>query len=308
MTLILTTLVLIVHLLCVNVASGSPLICVWLEWRGGKVELRASRSLVGISLATLFLGGVLGLVLGAFKGSGDYWQFWIGPLGYKATWGALELAFSVVLLSGCWLWAGRKSSGARWPRLARAALLVLAATNLLYHFPFLFIVANRLWMEGLPAGRASIDAATFRQLMMAQDTPALAVHVMLASVAVSGLALAIMGLRQADTRLIGWGGRWSLAATLLQLPVGLWILGTMPADLQPRVLGSDGLATVLFLVSAVVTLWLARELASLSLGETSRPVLLRAAAAMLIVVSLMTMLDQHLRRVAMAATTTQSQE
>ena len=287
-------------------ASGSPLICAWLEWRGGLVELRASRSLVSLSIATLVLGGVLGLALGALKGTSDYWQLWVGPLGYKAAWGVLELMFSLVLLIGCWLWAGRQRSAARWPRIARAALLVLAATNLLYHFPFLFIVANRVWMEGLPAGHTSIDAATFRQLMMAQDTPALAVHVMLASVAVSGLVLAILGLQQADSRLIGWGGRWSLAATLVQLPVGLWILGTMPADLQSRVLGTDGFATALFLISVVATLWLARELASLSMGESSRLAVLRSCAAMLIVVSLMTTLDQHARRVAAAAT--QSQE
>lgn len=267
------------------------------------MELRASRSLIGISLATLLLGGILGIALGALKEHGDYWQFWIGPLGYKAAWGVLELAFSVVLLIGCRFWAGPKGVSARGQRLTRAALLVLAATNLLYHFPFLFIVANRLYMEGLPAGRVTVDAAVFRQLMVAGDTPALAVHVMLASIAVSGLALVIVGWRQASVQLIRWGGRWSLAASLLQLPVGLWILGAMPADLPPRMLGSDGVVTTLFLISVIGTLWLARELAALSMGETSRATVLRACTAILIVISLMTALDQHMRRVSVAATT-----
>ncbi|HEX5102871.1 MAG TPA: hypothetical protein VFV87_03620, partial [Pirellulaceae bacterium] len=59
-----TTIVLIAHLLCVNVAAGAPILCVWLEWRGDRLARKAAAYLGGMGLVTLIAGGLLGLAVG----------------------------------------------------------------------------------------------------------------------------------------------------------------------------------------------------------------------------------------------------
>ena len=96
-------------------------------------------------------------------------------------------------------------------------------------------------------------------------------------------------------KLATWGGRWALAASLLQLPIGLWTLFAMPADVQSRLMGNEAPATLLFLIAMLAALWLMRELAVVSLGEVTRASLVRAIGAMLVVVGLMTVMQQQLR-------------
>jgi len=184
---------------------------------------------------------------------------------------------------------------------ARSLVAVLAATNLLYHFPLLFSVAARLTDAGEGSGDR-IGGAEFRRLMIIGDTPAIATHVALASLAVAGvmlLGLALRWLRQGDEagagRVARWGGRWALVASVAQLPVGLWTLLVMPAAAQSRMMGESALGTLLFLAALVAALWLINELLHISMGETTRPRLIRAMAAMLVTVVLMTAMQQQAR-------------
>jgi hypothetical protein len=301
-----TILVLIAHLVCVNVAAGGPIVCVWLEWKQGALARRAACYLGQLSLLALVAGGLLGVVLGGMKWTPEYQSLWSGPLSNKLHWAVGEFAFSMLLAIAYWLWArgGAKVSGAAESvaaRLGRGTLAVLNGTNLLYHFPTLFIVANKLHAAGQISGEA-IRGAAFRDLAGAGDTPALAMHVGLASVAVAAvtlLGLALWLMRQSaeleDSRtLASWGGRWALAASLAQIPVGLWTLLKLPAGAQSRLLGGDPLGTGLLFAAMLAALWLLRELAAVSMGETTQPVLVRAMAAMLVVVGLMTAMQQVL--------------
>jgi hypothetical protein len=138
--------------------------------------------------------------------------------------------------------------------------------------------------------------------MIVGETPALSVHVALASIAVGGvllLGLALRWLRQGDVAAAGriaiCGGRWSLAATLVQLPVGLWTLTALSPPAQARLMGSSAIGLLLFIGSLTAALWLTRELASVALGETARPVLIRSMAALLITVLLMTAMQRQTR-------------
>jgi hypothetical protein len=97
-------------------------------------------------------------------------------------------------------------------------------------------------------------------------------------------------------RVAGWGGMWALAPTLAQLPVGLWVLFSLPAGMQNRLMGADETSTGLFFLSIFAALWLMRELANVAMGETERKALIRSMVAMLVVVVLMTAMHQTARR------------
>jgi hypothetical protein len=298
-------LLLSAHLLCVNVASGGPIVAAWLDWRGARsgdeAAAKAAVALAGWSLGGLVIGALLGLIVGAIKWDAEYRALWLGPLSYKLHWAGVEAIFSLVLMLGWWQWLPGKAGGSRWAMAARGLIAVLAATNLLYHFPILFSVAAHL-VDGGQTGGGRIDAAEFRRLMIAGDAPALAIHVVLASVAVSGIVLLGLALRwqrrghEAEAaKLARWGGRWALVPSLLQLPVGLWTLAMLPAAAQSQIMGESTLGTLLLVASLGAALWLLNELVHISMGETNRPLLVRAMTAMLVTVTLMIAMQQHLR-------------
>ena len=181
---ILLALLLTAHLLCVNVASGGPLVAAWLDGRGTRGDNAAARAavyLARVSLAALLAGTALGVVIGWLKWDTDYRALWLGPLSYKLKGAIIEVAFSLLLILGWWLWLPEKSGGSTAAMIARCLVALLAATNLLYHFPLLFSVAARLQSDGQTAGPA-ISGAGFRRLIDAEAV-ALMTHVALASLA-----------------------------------------------------------------------------------------------------------------------------
>lgn len=299
----LSTILLIAHLLCVNVAAGGPIVCVWLEWwREGEVARLAAAYLGRMSLVALVLGGALGMAIGWLHWTPGYRALWTGPLAYKLHWGAAELVVSLALAVSYWLLVRRKGEPSRSARLVRGTVTLLNGTNLLYHFPSLFVVAGKLAEAGVTSGEA-IRGAEFRRLAWMGEAPALAIHVILASVAVAGVMLLGLALRwqrhdesPADvSRLAIWGSRWALGASLAQLPVGLWTLAVLPAEMQSNLMGSQTLGTTLFAAAMLAVFWLLRDLAGVALGEATRPLMIRSMAAMLAVVGLMTAMQQAAR-------------
>jgi hypothetical protein len=301
---ILDILLLSVHLLAVNVAAGGPIVAAWLDWRGTRGDeaaARAARWLADWSLAGLLGGAVLGVAVGWLRWDAAYRALWLGPMSYKLHWAGIEAVFSLVLMILWWLWLPRQSGAGRGASIVRGLLALLASTNLLYHFPTMFSVAGRLYDAGQASG-GRIGPSEFRALMAQAETPAVAVHFVLASVAVAGVMLlgpALRALRRGNddeaAKLARWGGRWALAPSLLQLPVGLWALATLPAAAQARIMGSDTTGTLLLIAALVAAVWLMRELAGVAMGEVARPVLIRTMAAMLITIVLMTAMQQASR-------------
>lgn len=301
---LLLTLLLAAHLLCVNVASGGPLLAAWLDWRGTRgddVATTAATYLARASLLGLVVGAVLGLIVGCLKWDADYRSLWLGPLSYKLHWAVIEAIFSLVLMIGWWLWLPGRARGASRAMAARCLIAVLAATNLLYHFPPLFSVAARLDDAGQVSGE-QIGPAAFRRLMVAGDTPAIFLHVVLASLAVAGimlLGLAMRWLRGGDkvgaAKIARWGAQWALVPSLLQLPVGLWTLTALPAAAQSQLMGESTAGILLFVAALAAALWLINDLVHLAMGDVTRPLLIRAMAAMLLTVVLMTFMQQQTR-------------
>jgi hypothetical protein len=294
------------HLLCVNVASGGPIVAAWLDWRGTRGEEPAAQAAAYLgrtSIVGLLAGALLGVVIGWLKWDANYRALWLGPLSYKLHWAGIEAIFSLALMLGWWLWLPGRAGGSRHALAARSLVAVLSATNLLYHFPVLFSVAGHLADAGETGGE-QIAGAAFRQLMVAGETPALAVHVALASLAMPGtmlLGLALRWQRRGDeasaSKIARWGACWALLPSIAQLPVGLWTLMALPAAAQSQLMGSSTLGISLFLGSLGAALWLINDLVHVAIGEVARPIVTRAMAAMLVTVILMTAMQQQTRPV-----------
>lgn len=291
------------HLVCMNVASGGPLVALWLEWkdrRGDAVAPQAARYLATAAILALLVGSLLGLLIGWLKWTPEYAEIWQVRLWNKVKWGLGELAVSAVLLIGYWFWRKRATLPTRRGYIGRSLLLLITSTNLLYHFPTLLMVGSKL-AEGsfpsdvdIPAG--TLTARQFRPLLLHDEIPALSVHFGLASVAMAGVTLFGLALRRLRSdedprgahRIIAWGGWSALVATGLQLVVGLWLLVTTPPDMQSQLIGSSLLATGCFVGSLILVVWLLRELADVTIGEPTRGGLIRSMIAMTAIVLLMT--------------------
>jgi len=181
--------VLAAHLMCVNVASAGPLVCIWLDWRGGRGDMladRVGRFLCWKSLALLLVGGLLGLFLGYLHWDESY-RHVLSRFPSKIFFGVWELIFSLVLITATGLlW--RFAPHAKWARWGRAVMLILTGTNLLYHFPFLFAIISRVH-AGAANPDGVVDAAVFRRLMMEDSVLPQAVHFVFASFAMVGMTL-----------------------------------------------------------------------------------------------------------------------
>jgi hypothetical protein len=304
MTEVAVILLLAVHLLCVNVASGGPILGAWLDWRGRSGDEAASKAakfLARWSVVGLLAGAVLGLIVGWLKWDAAYRSLWLGPLSYKLHWAGIEAVFSLVLLVIWGFWLPARSERAAGAVACRGILAMLSSTNLLYHFPPLFAVAAQLYDEGHVSG-VRLSGAAFRQQMLAGVAPSITVHVALASIAAAGVMLLILALRQGRTgeekravRVAVWGGRWAVAPSLAQLPVGLWTLATLPATQQTKIMGSDAAATLLLIAAVLAAFWLVSDLAKIAMRETHPRMLARAILAMIVTVVLMTALQQQTR-------------
>jgi len=282
------------HLLCVNVAAGGPLVCLWLESKEGRGDLLAGRAANYLGAAawwTLLAGAGLGVAIGSLQWSEAYAELWTITMWKKVAWGIGEYGFSFLLASMYVLWRNYGTRRLRWLRLA---VLLLNGTNLLYHFPFLFSVASSIQVAAKPV--SPLTPAEFRQWMLHQDVLARVVHVVLASIAVAGVMLLGLAMRlkrlgataDEETRVARWGGWIALAPTLAQIPVGLWLITALPAPWQSRVLGGDVAAMVLLGVSVVLTVLLLQDLAAIALGDVQRKFLVRSMLLTVLIVLLMT--------------------
>lgn len=303
---VLLILVHAVHLLCVNVAAAGPIVCIGLDWgeaRGSELAGRAGRFLVWGSLWALALGVGFGVLFG--------WLLWdeayrdvLRLFPSKIFFGVWELVFSASLVAACGIsmsWSARNRNSDAPPRphvaarIVRSIVFVLAATNLLYHFPVLFgVIANV--SAGYSQAADVVDAAAFRGLMVQHAVLAKTVHFGVASVAVTGMVLAAWALWQArgkdsaaDVLNAGaWGARIALGATIVQLPVGLWVVASLPRSVRLEVLGGDIVAAVLLGLSVLGSFALLQQLAAAAFGEANRRTLGASIGLMALVVVMMT--------------------
>lgn len=291
---VISGIVLALHLVCMNVAAAGPLLCVWLDYRGARSDgdsQAAARYLANTCLNLLLVGGLLGMAQGWLHWNAAYREL-LSRFAPRITWGIVEFGFSAVLLAAYAGWMTLRPVVGRPVYVARTMLAVLAATNLLYHFPPLFSM-----LAGAAAGQLEIghvvNSAEFRRLLGRGDVLALAVHFIIASFAVSGTLLlafgaGLVGRPAADRpRIAIGGGRIALVTTLLQLPVGVWLIVQLPANAQRRMMGEDPWSAALLIAALLTSFWLLHQLAAAAFGEVSRASARRTIVAMSTVVLLM---------------------
>ncbi|MBC8356518.1 MAG: hypothetical protein H8E66_31440 [Planctomycetes bacterium] len=255
---------------------------------------RAAKFLAWKSLVLLVVGVVFGLLTAGFLWNDAYHDV-MHVFMYKIKWGAWELLFSLVLMSLYAFLLFRGAPKSLVGRVGRASIAILTGTNMLYHFPVLFIVISEV-AGGYLEVPGQVDAAIFRSLMMESSVLARSVHFWFASFAVTGASLMGYGkwlLRKEDQQETGariaiWGARIALVPTLLQILVGVWVLSVLPAPMQQRLMGGDMLAVIAFALSIVGALWLMQQLAAVAFGDTQPRTLKMAIHLMYAVVILMT--------------------
>jgi hypothetical protein len=292
----ISTILLTLHLLSMNVASAGPLVCVWLAIRGRRGDVAAwqmGRQLSHCSLAALLLGVATGLALGvaAWFDSSQSFAEAIQRFPTSAVANFIgEVAFALVCLSvyaGLWeRWRARPW----WHGL----FAVLAATNLLYHFPPLMVVMDELAVRPELVAEPIVSRPVFRPLMLRPDVLSQSLHFVVASVAVVGAALIVIASRQravmdqdGSERLISAGARIALAASLAQLAIGVWVLFELPPDARGGLMGDAWPATGLFMAAMVMSVGLLNTLGTMALGDTSSSSVRRCILLMLGVVLLM---------------------
>ena len=283
--------VLTVHLLAMNVACGGPLLCLGLR-RYELNQERSQRSL-GQSLAWLSLGAFL---VGMLTGGGllvlpgaEGLRGALGRFPARAYWFAgAELLFSLICL-----WAYAQFWGRPRPWRWGHGLLAWAATgNLLYHFPPLMIVIGKLTKNPAWTVEAVIDRPLFLELMVHPEVLSLSLHYGAASLAVAAMGVLALVARQEseekETNACRGAARIALFCTLLQLPLGVWVLVTLPEAGRGALVGGSVLASALFLGSLITTMVLMQGLMRIAIGDFAKQDCLRVVWLMVLIVLLMT--------------------
>jgi hypothetical protein len=286
--MLLELVLLPLHLLFVNLAAAGPIGCMLMEWGESRGQLecgRAGRQLAAASIVALLLGAASGLLLGWVRWDAQSSELY-GRLGRKLVFGGIELLFSLSLMLAYWRWwRSETSPGRSW----RLLLLLLAGTNLLYHFPPLFAVLTHLRETGQAVGEP-ITATEFRSLVMLPEVLALFLHIVLAALATTGVYLIWQAQRdQANqpSSAAMWGARLALAATILQLPAGLWLTVAVSKTVQQNMMGGDPWATLAFLASLLGALSLMHHLAAVSFRVDAYGSRRSAVLLLIVVVTLM---------------------
>ncbi len=304
--LLLVTVVAL-HLAAAGVASVSPLVCVWLEWRGARslghagrldeATTWAARRMALDSLWLLGIAAILGSVaLGLLYVMG--WEAYFRAAAAvpvsRLAWGLAELLFSAACMAA-FLWM-------RLPRWARGGLAIVGSTNLLYHFPLLFssivVISKRpdLWDR-------TLSGQQMRTILFSSETLSRATHFTLAAATLTGLLLCTYSLRlsrlnfppELTRRIATWGARLSLAAAILQIPAGALLFVVMPANLRERIMFGDPLATTALAAAVLTVVGLLHHLLAMSLGEHGRKQIVRTLSLAGAVMLLMVLVSHRLR-------------
>jgi len=252
-----------------------PLASTWLDWTAARRQSpprdEVGRTLAVWSVWALLAGGALGGVLLAIRYHFDESYFRaLAVVPRDRLWFAgVEIIFSLALLI---LYAGFWN---RWRRARFAHRLVAAAaaTNLLAHFPALFVIISVIAARR-PIPTEPLDRAGYQGLLFSPEVVSRVFHLWLAAGATTGIVIALLALRrrprEADEQVAGEyqrtaksGAQLTLAMTMLQFPVGMWVAFVMPAAQRELLLGGDAVGSLLFLSSLLLAMGLLHVLAPL---------------------------------------------
>ena len=296
----LKSLLMAAHLLAMNLASAGPLFCMLLAHRASSGDLvagRVGRRLAWWNVAALLVGVALGTLTLFIPPTKEYFEV-LQRIPVRGYWFAgLELLFSLVCLV---VYASTWNS-LRQYRWLQHLVALMTVTNLLYHFPPLMTVIAQEAAGTMRSTTEVLDRAALLRLMFLPEGLAPWIHFVLGSIAVSGvLALVAMisEIRSGENSIRSARAMAAIAlgVTLLQLPVGLWLLTTVSEASRSALMGGNPMAALAFLAAMLGVYLLIRRLATVVWGDFDASDLRTAAVLMIVVVLLMTVSMRVSRR------------
>ncbi|WP_146451558.1 hypothetical protein [Bythopirellula polymerisocia] len=286
---LIAALILAIHLLSMNLASAGPLCYLWLKG-GGESETISRLRMMRWSVVALLLGMVTGVLLWMII-PGEGLSQALARFPVRAyCFAAAELVFSLV----CLLPLALDWNFLRHRSWLGKLLALLSATNLLYHFPPLMAIIGQLAANPQWTAEAVLDRPTLLSLMTQGHVLALSFHFGLSSLAVAAIAtLSMITAETADlspqqSKTIRKAGLVALLSTLLQIPVGIWLLASTSVATRGALMGDSLAATLVFVAALSGTLLLLQRLVSIVLGDYERKTLRGAGWLVLVVILLMT--------------------
>jgi len=294
------------HLLAINIGAAGPLLCIWLHLRGCRrsdtvADVVGHRLAIG-SLLAASLGMAVGLIMLAILWVGNDAAYMRALQAFPASRYrnlGIELVFYFVCLVPFVLLWQRSQRHPFW----HAWLALLAASDLLYHFPPLMAILSTLATRK-ESFTLLIDRAGYHRLLVDPEIVSRTLHSWMASIAVAGIALMVCAATaqraplQDRKRLIAWGARIAMAATLVQLPVGVTVLLQLPGPARLAMMGGEVWTTGLLVIGLIASLGLLHQLASVALGRTGERDVLLTCLALLLTVSLMSAMRRRARELA----------
>ena len=294
---LLITVALAAHLLTVNIASAGPLFAASF-WRPSRAAPEAGRwlstRLTKASFAALIIGSILGAALLAVPSPGL--EAALARFPSSMYWYAgSELAFTAICLA-LMLLLQRKYRIGRW---GAWSLALLSSSNLLYHFPPLMAVFGELVADPAWAPSGEIDRPAMLRLWMRPEILALWAHFTLAAIATTAV-FALWTIRrqpademQADDSAIAARVARRLAAaaliaSLVQIPVGVWLVVVSDEATRSSIMGGSLPASAMFLGGLLATFALLQTLVYLAFGDQTTAATRRAAWLLVAIVFLMT--------------------
>jgi hypothetical protein len=315
---VVSILLLAVHFIAVDITMAGPLLCIWLASResrhGDRLAGGLHIELARASLAALTVGVAVGcveLVIFWLADDRDFWRA-VAAVAPGRLWFSLaELIFFALCMAG-YLWIASRPTKRPW---FAAILALLAALDLMAHFPPLFTMLNLLADRPSLFGQR-LESPLYRSLLADPEVLSMTAHVYLAAIAVTAVLLmgraARLGTAPAresaatdgsdsPSAVVLGSARAALVATLLQLPVGLCVMLSVSNRLRDALLGDDLLATLPFACGILATLGLLHTLAAVALGDHDPRQVRRSLALMLATILFMTATLQRVRQLGRPA-------
>ena len=298
---VLELLVFTLHLMAVDIAAVLPLVCVALYWYERGTGIAAAgllgRRLAIASIMMLLTGVLLGLAAALLLtvAGDDRFMDGLRRMPPRRLWfGVAELVFSVACMLAyrvTWSWK-------RLPGWIHSLVAFAAATNLLYHFPMLFVAIS---MAGSVADLPQTEAGYVNvvRVMLLPETLARLSHHLAAAVIVT----VVYVLRRLTTmqqlaqeaggqKLVHWLGVWGarvgLIAAMLQVLLGGYLIMQVPRLVRDQLLGGDTITAVVFAGSILGAIALMHQLAAVAWGELGPQQIRRCLLFTFLVMFLMT--------------------
>lgn len=241
------------HIVAMNFMLGGAVVALGAKWRskpqalGNRVFFDVAKKLPVLLPATITLGIAPLLFVQVLYGQ----FFYTSSIVMAWAW-FLVLVLLTVAYYGFYYASYRSGQDP-----GRAGKVMLLSTILILAIGFLF--TNNLTLSQTPsrwAGKYFADPAGWNLNLSERTLIPRSLHFMVAAVAVGGLVLVLMALanwkrdNEYARKLMQFGGKTFIYATMAQVVVGFLFLISLPRDLRMVFMGDDPLATTLFLVGA----------------------------------------------------------